>query len=47
MGYPEEQIAQIRKFSFFKGQSMAWASLGGTVPILGYLLYLRKYLRKS
>jgi hypothetical protein len=47
MGYPEEQIAQIQKFSFAKGKTMAWFSLCGTVPFIGYLLYLRKFLRPS
>lgn len=47
MGYPAEQIAQIQKFSFLKGQNMAWASVAGMIPFLGYLFYLRKFLRAS
>jgi len=45
MGYPEEQIAQIQKFNFLKGPAMAWTSIGGVVPLLGYLLYVRKFFR--
>jgi hypothetical protein len=45
MGYPEEQIAQIQKFNFLKGPAMAWISIGGVVPLLGYLLYVRKFFR--
>ena len=43
MGYPEQQIEQLRKFSFFTGSNVAWASVIGTVPMLGYLIYLRKF----
>ena len=45
MGYAEEQIAQIHRFSFFKRETMAWASLLYTLPFLGYLLYIRKFFR--
>jgi hypothetical protein len=47
MGYPEEQIAQLRKFNFLKGSTMAWASLCGMLPILGYLIYVRRYFVPS
>lgn len=43
MGYPQEQIAEIQKFNFLKGATMAWASLCGAVPLLGYLIYLRRF----
>ncbi|MDR3404013.1 MAG: hypothetical protein P4L99_16065 [Chthoniobacter sp.] len=43
MGYPEQQIAQIQKLGFLKGQTMAWFSLGAMVPFLGYLIYLRRF----
>jgi hydrogenase-4 membrane subunit HyfE len=43
MGYPEEQIAQIQKFNFLKGNMMLWASLFGSVPFFAYLIYLRKF----
>jgi hypothetical protein len=43
MGFPEAQIAQIEKFGMFKGQAMAWMTLAGVVPFLGYLFYVRKF----
>ena len=43
MGYPPEQIAQIQKFNFLKGSTMAWASLCGAVPLLSYLFYVRRF----
>ena len=45
MGYADEQIAQIHRFSFFKRETMAWASLLYALPFLGYLLYIRKFFR--
>jgi hypothetical protein len=47
MGYPEEQIAQIQKFNFFKGGMMIWGSLIYTVPFLIYLIYIRKFFGRS
>jgi hypothetical protein len=43
MGYPAEQIAQMKKFTFMKGQTMAWLSGGGALLPLAYLLFVRKY----
>ena len=43
MGYGKEQLAQLQMFTFVKGQTMAWASLCGAVPLLGYLIYLRRF----
>lgn len=45
MGYPEDQIAQIQKFNFFKGNAVVWSSLISTVPVLGYLFYVRKFFK--
>lgn len=47
MGTPEKQIAEIQKFNFLKGKGMAWMTLVCTLPFLGYLLYVRKFLRKD
>jgi hypothetical protein len=43
MGYSEGQLAEIRTMGF-DSQWMRWASVAFTVPILGYLLYIRKFL---
>jgi hypothetical protein len=43
MGYPAAQIAELQKFNFLKGPALAWSSLAGAVPLLGYLLYVRRF----
>ena len=43
MGYPEEQIKLMRQFDFLKGSSMQLLSVSGFVPVLGFLIWVRKY----
>lgn len=43
MGYSGEELAQIQKFNFLNGKTLAWQTLGGMVPTLGFLLFLRRY----
>jgi len=45
MGYPEAQIEQIQKMGLFTGNYMGWMMLLCMLPFLGYLLFIRKYLR--
>jgi len=45
MGYPQAQIEQIQKFGLLSGNRMEWMTLGSMVPCLGYLLFIRKFLR--
>jgi hypothetical protein len=45
MGYPQAQIDQIQKMGLFTGNSMAWWTVIFMVPFLGYLLFVKKYLR--
>ncbi len=47
MGMPEKQIAQIGKFGFLEGHTMAWIMLGCGVPWLAYLLYIRRYFHRT
>jgi hypothetical protein len=47
MGYPKSQIDLIQKYRFMNGQTMQWFTLGGTIPFLGYLLFIRRFLPKS
>jgi MFS family permease len=47
MGYPEAQLAQIEKATVLGRRTMLLFMLVGTVPFLGYLLYLRKFFRQS
>jgi hypothetical protein len=44
-GYSEAQLTQLRQANIFTGNYMSWLSLMCTVPVLLYLLYIRKFLR--
>ena len=46
MEYPADQIAQIERFNFLSGKGMAWLTLGATVPMLGYMLFVRRYFAR-
>ncbi len=45
MGYPEQQIEMMKQFSFLQGSLMACLSLAGVIPMLGFLLFVRRYFR--
>jgi hypothetical protein len=45
MGYPEVQIEQMQKSGFISGNNMAWVTGCSMLPFLGYLLFVKKYLR--
>lgn len=45
MGYPEAQIEQIQKSGFATGNYMAWLTGISVLPFLGYLLFVKRYLR--
>ncbi|MGD0015914.1 MAG: hypothetical protein ABSC38_00095 [Verrucomicrobiia bacterium] len=45
MGYPEQQIAQIEQYSFFKGGNLFLLMLICPLPLFGYLLWVKKYFR--
>jgi len=47
MGYPEAQIEQIKQFGFLNGQRMLWLTLLSGLPVLCYVLYIRRFLRCS
>jgi hypothetical protein len=47
MGYPEQQIEVMRRFSFLSGPAFAAWSLAGTVPMLGYLLWVKRFFRPA
>jgi hypothetical protein len=47
MGYPQAQIDQIQKISLLTGNHMAWVTLFSMLPFVGYLLFIKKYLRKA
>jgi len=45
MGYPEAMIEQMQKFDFLAGNHMAWLTALSMLPFLGYLLFIKKFLR--
>ena len=46
MDYPQGQIDQLQKSGLLVGNRMIWLTLIFLVPFLGYLVYIRKYLRR-
>jgi len=47
MGYPQATIDQIQKLGLFTGNRLSWMTALCWLPFLGYLLFIKKYLRKS
>jgi hypothetical protein len=45
MGYPEAQIEQMQKSGLLVGNRMMWLMAFSVLPFLGYLLFIRKFLR--
>jgi len=45
MDYPQAQMDPIEKLGMFKGYIMMWIVLSCTLPVLGYLFYIKKYFR--
>lgn len=45
MGYPEKQIEMMKQYSFIQGHNMAYFSVAGAIPMLGFLLYVKRYFR--
>jgi hypothetical protein len=46
MGYSQSEIGQIKKIGLMTGNHMVWMQALGALPFLGYLLFIKKYLRK-
>ena len=46
-GLPPAQIDQMQKMGLFTGNRMGWFTALFTLPFLGYLLFIKKYLRKG
>jgi hypothetical protein len=46
-GLPQAQIDQIQKMGLFTGNRMGWFTALCSLPFLGYLLFIKKYLRKA
>jgi hypothetical protein len=47
MGYPQAQIDQIQKMGLLTGNHMTWIMSLTMLPFLGYLVFIKKYLRKA
>ncbi len=47
MGYSDQELAQIQKFTFLNNKTVAWQTVGGLVPLLGYMIFLRRYFPKQ
>ena len=45
MGYPQAQIDQIQKSGLLTGNRMAWIMVFSMLPFLGYILFVKQYLR--
>jgi hypothetical protein len=46
-GYPPAQIEQMQKIGLLTGNRMSWMMVLITLPFVGYLLFIKKYLRKA
>ena len=47
MNYPPAQLEQIQQSGMLMGNGMIWLMSFSILPFLGYLLYIRKFLRRS
>ncbi|MBI3879792.1 MAG: hypothetical protein HY301_06970 [Verrucomicrobia bacterium] len=47
MGCPEQQIGQMKKFSFLSGGMVMWCSLAFTLPQCSLLRYFRRFARRA
>jgi hypothetical protein len=45
MCYSDRQIDTMKQFSFMQGNRMAYWSVAGVVPMLGFLLFVKRYFR--
>jgi hypothetical protein len=43
---PQAQIDQIQKMGLFTGNRMGWFTALFSLPFVGYLLFIKKYMRK-
>ena len=45
MNYPKAQLDQIQQSGLLEGSRMSWLMSLSAVPLLGYLLFIKKFLR--
>ena len=46
-GLPQAQIDRIKKMGLMTSNAMSWFTALFTVPFVGYLIFIKKYLRKN
>lgn len=46
-GLPQAQIDQIQKMGLFTGNRLSWLTALCSLPFLGYLLFIKKYLKSK
>lgn len=47
MGYSHAQLDQMQRYNYPKGGVLVFAALIGFLPMLGYLLYVKKFFRNA
>jgi hypothetical protein len=47
MGYPEDQLALLEKMNIFTPTQIVIWSVFWAIPIIGYLIFIRKYFRQG
>lgn len=47
MGYPEPQIEQLQKTGLLTGNRLTWLTACSMVSFVGYLVFVKKYLRRQ
>ena len=45
MGYPEAQISQIQQTGLLTGNNMQWLTLASIIPLVIYMLWIKRYLK--
>jgi hypothetical protein len=45
MGYSERQFDSLKQFSFLQGNRMVYWSMAGLVPMMAFLLFVKRYFR--
>lgn len=47
MGYSAEQLALIERYNFLTGQTMVWWSAAFMLPLIGYLIWVKRFFRRA
>lgn len=43
MGYPDQQIEMMKQFSFMQGRHMVYFTVAGSVLMIGFLVFVKRY----